>query len=112
MEAVKRLRDMALVGVEDVLSHARSLPSGTLTAAAAGQTEIVMASVRAILSGQVIPDRDIPPLAVGLHSPLLWFPNMCWTGGWTPSPYNPERILQEALNIPVPLIGENSSFVD
>lgn len=107
MDAVKRLRDMALAGVEDVLAHSLSLQSDTLTAAAARQAEVMMRSMQGILKGQATPDRDVPPLAVGLHSPLLWLPNMTWTGGWTPSPYNPELILQEALNVPVPLIAEN-----
>ncbi len=48
---------------------------------------------------------EIPPLAIGLHTPLLWLPNMTWTGGWMPSPYAEERVLQEIMNAQIPLKG-------
>jgi hypothetical protein len=102
-EAVKRLRDLALSGIAEASSHFRSAQSETLTAAAFRHAESVFEEMRRVLEG--IGARDVPPLAVGLHSPLLWLPGLMWTGGWQPSPYVPEKVLQEALGVPVPLIG-------
>jgi hypothetical protein len=105
LETVKRLRDLALSGIDDVFAHSESVQGGELTAAAARQADAIMTSILDILQGRGASDRDVAPLAAGLHTPLLWLPNMTWTGGWMPSPYDKERILQETLNASIPLIG-------
>ncbi|RXH29337.1 hypothetical protein XH84_22910 [Bradyrhizobium nanningense] len=104
LETVKRLRDRALAEIEAALANPRA-EAPPLTAAAAMHSLAILSSIRDILKGRSSSDRNVPPLAVGLHTPLLWLPNMTWTGGWTPSPYNEERILQEIMNAKVPLKG-------
>lgn len=102
LETVKRLRDTALAEIDAAL--ARPLADAPpLTAAAGSHFLDILRSVRDTLKGHSSPDRNVPPLAVGLHTPLLWLPNMTWTGGWTPSPYNEERVLQEIMNAKIPL---------
>lgn len=105
VEAVKRLRDNALTGLSEAIAGFRAAATGPLTASALLQAETIFEMMRGVLQGNGSVGRDVPPLAVGLHSPLLWLPNMTWTGGWQPSPYVPEKILQEALVVPIPLIG-------
>lgn len=104
LETIKRLRDMALAEIDAALARPR--PEGPpLTAAANRHATFILRSVRDTLRGVSSSDRNIPPLAIGLHTPLLWLPNMTWTGGWTPSPYNEERVLQEIMNAQIPLKG-------
>lgn len=104
LETVKRLRDTALAEIDAALARPR--PDGPpLTAAASQYTAVILRSVRDTLKGLSSSDRNVPPLAVGLHTPLLWLPNMTWTGGWMPSPYNAERVLQEIMNAQIPLKG-------
>ncbi|MCA6101601.1 RNaseH domain-containing protein [Bradyrhizobium australafricanum] len=103
LEAVQRMRDDALAGIDEAM-----LPQsggGALTRASVQQSEAILAPLRDMLAGRRPFDRDAPPLAVGLHTPLLWLPNMTWTGGWTPSPYNPDRLLQEIMGVNTPLVG-------
>jgi hypothetical protein len=102
-EAVKRLRDLALSGIAQASSYCRSGQSETLITAAFHHAENVFKEMRRVLEGVGV--RDVPPLAVGLHSPLLWLPGLMWTGGWQPSPYVPEKVLQEILGVSVPLVG-------
>ncbi len=104
LETVKRLRDTALAEIDALL--ARPAPEGPrLTAAASGHAAAILRTVRDTLMGLSSSDRNVPPLAVGLHTPLLWLPNMTWTGGWMPSPYTEERVLQEIMNARIPLKG-------
>lgn len=104
LETVKRLRDTALAEIDALL--ARPAPDGPrLTAAASGHAAAILRTVRDTLKGLSSSDRNVPPLAVGLHTPLLWLPNMTWTGGWMPSPYTEERVLQEIMNAQIPLKG-------
>ncbi|MCW2361270.1 RNaseH domain-containing protein, partial [Bradyrhizobium elkanii] len=104
LETVKRLRDTALAEIDALL--ARPAPEGSrLTAAASGHAAAILRTVRDTLKGLSSSDRNVPPLAVGLHTPLLWLPNMTWTGGWMPSPYTEERVLQEIMNARIPLKG-------
>jgi hypothetical protein len=107
VEAIKRLRDNALAGISEAISAFRSADSHPLTASALRQTETIFEMMRGVLQGNGAIGRDVPPLAVGLHSPLLWLQDLTWTGGWRPSPYVPEKILQEALVVPTPLIGDD-----
>ena len=107
VEAVKRLWDNALAGITEAISGFHSIKSDPLTASALRQAEAIFEMMRGVLKGNGSIGRDVPPLAVGLHSPLLWLRDLTWTGGWQPSPYVPERILQEALAIPIPLIGDD-----
>lgn len=108
-EAVKRLRDNALAGISEATAGFRSTASGPLTASALRQAETIFEMMRGVLQGKGSVGRDVPPLAVGLHSPLLWLRDLTWTGGWQPSPYVPEKILQEVLVAPTPLIGDDSA---
>ena len=104
LETVKRLRDTALAEIDAALARPR--PDGPpLTAAASEHAAVILRSVRDTLKGLSSSDRNVPPLAIGLHTPLLWLPNMTWTGGWMPSPYNEERVLQEIMNAQIPLKG-------
>jgi hypothetical protein len=106
LETVKRLRDTALAEIDAALARPR--PDGPrLSAAAAEHAAVVLRSVHDTLRGISSSDRNVPPLAFGLHTPLLWLPNMTWTGGWMPSPYNEERVLQEIMNAPIPLKGND-----
>lgn len=106
LETVKRLRDRALAEIDAALARPR--PDGPrLTAAANGHAAVILRSVRDTLKGLSSSDRNVPPLAVGLHTPLLWLPNMTWTGGWIPSPYTEERVLQEIMNAHIPLKGSD-----
>ncbi|TWI76469.1 uncharacterized protein DUF3893 [Bradyrhizobium huanghuaihaiense] len=107
VEAVKRLRDNALAGISEAISGFHSTKSDPLTASALRQAEAIFEMMRGVLKGNGSIGRDVPPLAVGLHSPLLWLRDLTWTGGWQPSPYVPEKILQEALVVPIPLIGDD-----
>ncbi|WP_298253202.1 RNaseH domain-containing protein [Bradyrhizobium sp.] len=107
LETVKRLRDTALAEIDAALARPR--PDGPqLMAAASGHAAVILRSVRDTLKGLSSSDRNVPPLAVGLHTPLLWLPNMTWTGGWMPSPYTEERILQEIMNANIPLKGADA----
>jgi hypothetical protein len=104
LETVKRLRGTALAEIDAAL--AGPLPDGPrLTAAASRNAAVILRSVRDTLKGLSSSDRNVPSLAVGLHTPLLWLPNMTWTGGWMPSPYAEERVLQEIMNAQIPLKG-------
>jgi Cytochrome P450/RNaseH domain of pPIWI_RE len=106
LETVKRLRDRALAEIDAALARPR--PEGPrLTAAASGHAAVILRSVRDTLKGLSSSDRNVPPLAVGLHTPLPWLPNMTWTGGWMPSPYAEERVLQEIMNAQIPLKGSD-----
>lgn len=108
LETVKRLRDTALAEIDAALARPR--PDGPrLTAAAGTHSLAILRSVRNILKGLSSSDHNVPPLAVGLHTPLLWLPNMTWTGSWMPSPYNEERVLQEIMNAKVPLKSADPS---
>lgn len=109
VETVKRLRDNALAGIAEVLSGPKPDVSRPMTAAAVRQTEAILATVGAVLRGDGAVGRDVPPLAIGLHSPLLWLRNLTWTGGWQPSPYVPETILQEASVVETPLIAQDAA---
>ncbi|WP_316158730.1 MULTISPECIES: RNaseH domain-containing protein [unclassified Bradyrhizobium] len=104
LEIVKRLRDSALAEIDAVLARPH-LDGPRLTAAASDHAATILRSVRDTLKGLSSSDRNVPPLAVGLHTPLLWLPNMTWTGGWMPAPYTQERILQEIMNAKIPLMG-------
>ncbi|MDA9420930.1 RNaseH domain-containing protein [Bradyrhizobium sp. CCBAU 53380] len=104
LETVKRLRDTALAEIDAALAKPNA-DASNLSAAAGRHSIAILHSVRNVLKGLSSSDRNVPPLAVGLHTPLLWLPNMTWTGGWMPSPYNEERILQEIMNAKVPLKG-------
>jgi hypothetical protein len=110
VEAVKRHRDNALAGISEAIAGFRSTASGPLTAFALRQAETIFEMMRGVLQGKGSVGRDVPPLAVGLHSPLLWLQDLTWTGGWQPSPYVPEKILQEALVVPTPLIGDDPAY--
>lgn len=108
LETVKRLRDTALAEIDAALARPR--PDGPpLTTAASKHAAVILRSVRDTLKGHSSSDRNVPPLAVGLHTPLLWLPNMTWTGGWMPSPYNEERVLQEIMSARIPLRGADSA---
>lgn len=104
LDTVKRLRDTALAEIDAALAKPRA-DASPLTAAAGSHALAILRSVRDSLKALSSSDRNVPPLAVGLHTPLLWLPNMTWTGGWTPSPYNDERVLQEIMNARIPLRG-------
>ncbi|GAB9109921.1 RNaseH domain-containing protein [Bradyrhizobium diazoefficiens] len=106
LETVKRLRDRALAEIDAALAKP-SADASPLLVAAGMHSLAILRSVRNVLKGLSSSDRNVPPLAVGLHTPLLWLPNMTWTGGWMPSPYNEERILQEIMNAKVPLKGDD-----
>jgi hypothetical protein len=107
LDTVKRLRDLALAGIETALNHEISAEAGPLTTAAIAQAKLILASARDLLKGISPREWSVPPLAVGLHSPLLWLAGMTWAGGWTPSPYSEERLLQEIMGASIPLIGDD-----
>src|SRR5262249_10373482 len=106
LDAIERLRDLASAGIAEALAEAEI--SGTLLGASRVQSTVVLQSLSRLLWGGM-PDREPPPLAVSLHGPLLWLPNLSWTGGWTPSPYDPECLLREILSLRVPLLDKDPS---
>jgi hypothetical protein len=103
LDAIRRLRDLALAGIEDVLADAEV--GGTLFGASKIQSTTILKKLGDVLRGGIV-DRDVMPLAVGLHAPLLWLPKLTWTGSWQPSPYDPDRILQEIMALDVPLLKD------
>jgi hypothetical protein len=110
LDAVKRLRDLALSGIEDVLADAEV--DGTLFSASKIQSTAILKNLANVLRGGIV-ERDVMPLAVGLHAPLLWLPKLTWTGSWMPSPYDSDRIVQEIMALDVPLLKDpNGSIRD
>jgi hypothetical protein len=103
LDTIRRLRDLALVGIDDVLAEAEI--SGSLLGASRVQATPILRTLASVLKGGMV-EREAAPLAVDLHGPLLWLPQLTWTGGWTPSPYDPDRIIQEIMTIDVPLLKD------
>jgi hypothetical protein len=103
LDAIKRLRDLALAGIDDVLADAEV--EGTLFSASKIQSMAILKNVANVLRGGIV-ERDVMPLAVGLHAPLLWLPKLTWTGSWRPSPYDFDRIVQEIMALDVPLLKD------
>jgi hypothetical protein len=103
LDAIKRLRDLALAGIDDVLADAEV--DGTLLSASKIQSTAILKNVANVLRGGIV-ERDVMPLAVGLHAPLLWLPKLTWTGSWRPSPYDSDRIVQEIMALDVPLLKD------
>lgn len=103
LEAIKRLRDLALSGIDDVLAHAEV--DATLFGASKIQSTAILNKVADVLRGGMV-EREAMPLAVGLHAPPLWLPKLSWTGSWMPSPYDADRIVQEIMALDVPLLSD------
>lgn len=108
LDAIKRLRDLALAGIEDVLADAEV--DGSLYGASKIQSTAILKNVAGVLRGGAV-ERDVMPLAVGLHAPLLWLPKLTWTGSWMPSPYDSDRIVQEIMTIEVPLLADRERSI-
>ncbi len=100
LEHIRRLRDLALTGIQDVLADAEV--NSNLLDASKVQSAMILKALGNTLRGGIV-EKDTTPLAVVLHAPLLWLPKLTWTGSWTPSPYDPDRILQEIMTIDVSL---------
>jgi hypothetical protein len=103
LDVIKRLRDQALEGIDEVLANAEV--DGTLFGASKIQSTAILKKVAGVLRGGIV-ERDVMPLAVGLHAPLLWLPKLTWTGSWKPSPYDSDRIVQEIMALEVPLLAD------
>jgi hypothetical protein len=102
LDVIKRLRDLALAGIDEVLADAEV--DGSLFSASKIQSTAILKNVASVLRGGIV-ERDVMPLAVGLHAPLLWLPKLTWTGSWKPSPYDSDRIVQEIMALDVPLLA-------
>lgn len=109
LDIIKRLRDLALTGVETVLAHGHASSGDVLIDAGNANARAILTLLQGTLQGKVGLDRDMAPLAVSLHGPLLFLPKLTWTGAWTPSPYDAEVILQEIMSVSVPLFGKTPS---
>ncbi|MBX9679820.1 MAG: RNaseH domain-containing protein [Gemmataceae bacterium] len=102
LDSIKRLRDLALAGVDEALAETEI--AGSRLGAARVQSAVILQSLGRILRGGA-PDRDPAPLAVNLHGPLLWIPNLSWTGGWRPSPYDLDRLMDAIMSVTIPLLA-------
>jgi hypothetical protein len=106
LDIIKRLRDLALTGTETVLAHGQASAGDELIDAGNAHARAVLTQLLGTLQGKVGLDRDLAPLAVSLHGPLLFLPKLTWTGAWTPSPYDAELVLQEIMSVSLPLLGK------
>ena len=105
LETLERLRSEMLSSIDQLLSDTETPSGGPLVDAANAHARRILENLQSICRGRAT-ERNQAPLAVALHSPLLWIPNLTWTGGWTPFPYDDPQILNAILAAPTPRLGD------
>ena len=107
LDVIQRLRDTVLSGIDHVIKETSEGSGDVLVDAANAHAHLLLGKLKSTVTGRGPQDRDQPPLAVGLHGPLLWLPGLTWTGGWIPSPYDPEQLVQAIMTIHLPLLADD-----
>ena len=107
LENITRLRDLIVAGIERVETELGSPCGNTLVDAAFRHANSVLTGLLPLFRGGSAHERDAMPLAVSLHAPLLWLSGLSWTGAWSPSPYQPDALVQKILDVQVPLLGDD-----
>jgi hypothetical protein len=109
IQNIVRLRDEVVTGIERVAHEAVSPSGDVLVDAAYRHAGRVLTDLLPVFRGRGATERDGAPLAVSLHAPLLWLSGLSWTGGWQPSPYDPEAVVNKILAVEVPLLGNDQA---
>lgn len=105
-ETLQRLRSETLSAIDHILNETETPSGNHLVDAANAHARRILENLQSICRGRAA-ERNQAPLAVALHSPLLWLPGLTWTGGWTPSPYEDAQILNAILAAHTPLLGDD-----
>jgi hypothetical protein len=108
-EAIMRLRDTIVAGIERVESETTTAGGTPLVDAAYRHAAKILKGLLPLLRGPSIVEMNSVPLDVSLHGPLLWLPGLSWTGSWEPEPPDAETLVQSILNTETPLLGTDPS---
>ena len=112
----KVLRDLGVIVVTGA-DHARqelkalARQHGPIVAAAVALAESVLTRLKSIALGEEAPKIEPGRHFVDLHGPLLWIPGLLYAGGWVPSPYQPDLIVEAILNGLPPSLAQRSTEV-
>lgn len=109
VDSITRLRDLVVSGIERVGTETSSPSGSPLVDAAYRHANRMLTGLLPVFRGRTATERDAMPLAVSLHAPLLWLPGLSWSGGWLPSPYETEALIQKILEVQILLIGDNAT---
>ena len=96
--AVKRAADAAVATLEQLAD-----PDGSMTAASASAMLPALQHLVAVVEGSVRQPGQHDGLAA-LHGCLLLIPALDYGRGWMPAPYNPSVIVDEIMNVYLPLL--------
>ena len=109
IDTITRVRDMVVTGIQRIVAEV-VVPSGDqLVDAAYRHAGRVLGALLPLFRGQGTIEREVPPLALSLHAPLLWLPGLFWTGGWQPSPYDAGLLGKQDNRYQRPTAGSRST---